>query len=782
MSFVRRSLAVVAVLGGTAVAQPADPVPPPADPPGPAPDAPAPDAPQPDAPAPAPPSETPPRPTGGRTDDDPVRVIKTRGRVIDALGKPVRGALVIVEGTSTSTRTGRDGWFEIEAPFGATLVVESKAFGVGLATVTRERLDEIVLLREDQLSETITVESEAPAVAPSAAQLDRQELQRVPGTGGDVVRALTVMPGVVNLQVPLGYSGVVIRGSSPQDSKVLVDDFEVPVLFHNIGFRAIVPAETIASLDFIPGGFDVAYGRATSGIVLLKTRPGAEDRTTQAELSVIDGGLLAQGPIGDSTRYMFALRRSTIDFVLPSVIPDSVDLSLTTVPRYWDGQLRLDHELSERWRLTLSSVATDDTFELFATKNEEAQSKRFFNRTRFVRTTGAARFKEGPWTGYVALSVLAQQFVFEAGLFQNIDVRYPTVTPRFEITRAEPEALGLKNVEWRVGGEAQVGRGSIDLALPIEPREGDANPVMDFEDTSVKFDGVVWVPDFTAWTALAADFDPRIRVAAGVRAEAFARPGEVAVQPRGEVQVKLAPGWKARMSVGAFRRPPEFQSEFLAETAKSERSTQSILGLQWEPRDGARVQASAYYTDRTALLRNDEMGQLVNAGRGRTYGGEVLGTYRGGPWFLWLTYTYSRSERVDAPGLPMRLFSFDQPHNLNAALSWKRGRWQLGGRFQLYSGLPYTPVLGGILDSDRNIYTPINDDVNSARAPIHHQLDLRVDYSWKWGGLAATAFLDLQNVYVNESIVTYFYSYDYSQRTAFKSLPLIPSIGIRGIL
>jgi len=38
-------------------------------------------------------------------------------------------------------------------------------------------------------------------------------IERVPGTGGDVVRTLTVMPGVVNLQLPLGYSGVVIRGS-----------------------------------------------------------------------------------------------------------------------------------------------------------------------------------------------------------------------------------------------------------------------------------------------------------------------------------------------------------------------------------------------------------------------------------------------------------------------------------------------------------------------------------------------------------------------------------------
>jgi len=86
------------------------------------------------------------------------------------------------------------------------------------------------------------------------------------------VRALNAMPGVVNQQIPLGYSGVVIRGSSPQDSKVLIDDFEVPILFHPLGIRAVVPAESIESLTFIPGGFDVAFGRSSSGSS--SSRPG----------------------------------------------------------------------------------------------------------------------------------------------------------------------------------------------------------------------------------------------------------------------------------------------------------------------------------------------------------------------------------------------------------------------------------------------------------------------------------------------------------------------------
>jgi hypothetical protein len=72
--------------------------------------------------------------------------------------------------------------------------------------------------------------------------------------------------------------------------------------------------------------------------------------------------------------------------------------------------------------------------------------------------------------------------------------------------------------------------------------------------------------------------------------------------------------------------------------------------------------------------------------------------------------------------------------------------------------------------------------INSERAPIHHEVDLRIDYSWKWGTAAMLAYLDIQNIYLNRSVVTYFYSYDYSQRSAFESLPLIPSAGIRAVL
>ena len=721
-----------------------------------------------------------PPPSADPTAPPPAPVITATGRVIDALGRPVAGATVTGDGPGEPVTTDRDGRFRVTAPAGTALVVSSARYASALASVTGARIDDVVLLELG--TERIEVGGQAPTPAAGAAKLDREELQRLPGTGGDVVRALTAMPGVVNLQIPLGYSGVVIRGSSPQDSKVLIDDFEIPLLFHPLGIRAVVPAESIQSLTFIPGGFDVSYGRSSSGIVQLTTRPGSDTRSEQAEVSLIDGGLSAQGPIGAHTRYMFAVRRSVIDFILPLVIPDSVDLSLTTVPNYWDEQLRIDHELNARWNLSLSSVGTDDVFELLTTKEQDAGSKRFYTLTRFLRLTAAAKYHAGEWQSTLALSGMISQLNAEVGLYQRLNVTGPLITPRATVARAMPAAAGLQDVVWSAGAEAQIGYSHVDLAIPLERREGEPFPAYDPKDTTTTFKGSVWYPDYAAWSSIAASFDPRVRLTLGLRADYFARPSELALQPRGELQVKLAENLSSRFGAGGYRRPPEFQSEFLQKDVKSEHSSQLTWGVEYTPILGVRLQGSLYYTDRTQLITHNTDGSLGNTGRGTSKGAELLGMLHGGPWFGWLGYSYSRSERVDTPGGASRLFDYDQTHSLNAALSWKRGRWQLGGRFQLYSGLPFTPAIGSEFDSDRNLHLPLYGPVNSDRAPIHHQLDVRVDYAWTWGPAQMLIYLDVQNVYLDRSVVTYFYSYDYSQRSAFESLPLLPAAGLRAVL
>jgi hypothetical protein len=335
---------------------------------------------------------------------------------------------------------------------------------------------------------------------------------------------------------------------------------------------------------------------------------------------------------------------------------------------------------------------------------------------------------------------------------------------------------------WSAGAEAQIGYSDVNLAIPLERRDGEPAAAYDPKDTTSSFRGSVWYPDYAAWSSIAANLDPRLRATLGLRADAFGRSGEVTLQPRGELQLKLSDELSSRLGAGAYSRPPEFQSEFLQSDLKSEHASQLTWGLEYTPILGVRVQGSLYYTDRTQLITHNADDSLGNSGRGTSKGAELLAMIHGGAWFGWFGYSYSRSVRVDTPDGATRLFDYDQPHSLNAAASWKRGRWQLGGRFQLYSGLPITPVTSAEFDSDRNLHLPISGAVNSERAPIHHELDIRVDYAWKWGPADMLMFLDVQNVYLDRSVVTYFYSYDYTQRSAFESLPLLPSAGLRATL
>ena len=635
--------------------------------------------------------------------------------------------------------------------------------------------EELAKLSEEQ-AETIEVKGEAPSEAVGATKLERADIQRLPGANNDLMKTLQAMPGVVSYPLPIGQSGVVIRGSSPYDSKILIDGFEVPALYHDIAFRSIVPSESIDTLEYIPGGFGVAYGRAASGIVNLTTRAGAKEHAQQAEVGGSDAGLLAQGPLGGAT-YMLALRRSMVDLLIPYVLPDGLDLSLTTVPRYYDEQLRIDYAPSSKWKLRLSSIGSDDALELYASKDRNPD-KRFLSRTRFVRVTGAATYHEDAWTANVALSGLAQQVVFERGELQHLDDRAPSVTARAEITRSSPGVL------WRIGAETVVTEHSIDVAMPKQGVEGE--PYEDNAmDTSEAFRGTVETKNAAAWTSITSDLDERVRVTGGLRLDAYLRNRDAAVQPRGEVAFKVTPKITAKLAAGLYTRPPEHQLEVLDASLEAERATQVVAGAALAPADGVRIETSAYYTDRKNLVTRaggarPSDGTLGNTGRGTTYGAELVGMAKRGPYFAWLSYAYSHSTRRDAPGAAERLFDYDQPHSLSAAGSYRRGKYTFGARFRLSSGLPATPVEAAVFDSDANRYVPLYGEINSDRAEVHHQLDVRIDKTWMWGPVKMTKFIDVQNVYWNDSIVGYLYGFDYTQRAAFRSLPILPTAGLRG--
>ena len=100
---------------------------------------------------------------------------------------------------------------------------------------------------------------------------------------------------------PFTGGNLVLRGASPGDSQVLLEDQEIPILYHFGGLRSTFNPRFLEAVEFVPGNFSADYGRATGGIVNVRVRDPARDELRgDATVSVYDAGFAVEGPLSQT--------------------------------------------------------------------------------------------------------------------------------------------------------------------------------------------------------------------------------------------------------------------------------------------------------------------------------------------------------------------------------------------------------------------------------------------------------------------------------------------------
>jgi hypothetical protein len=140
-------------------------------------------------------------------------------------------------------------------------------------------------------------------------------------------------------------------------------------------------------------------------------------------------------------------------------------------------------------------------------------------------------------------------------------------------------------------------------------------------------------------------------------------------------------------------------------------------------------------------------------GLGRAYGVEFLYQQRFFEGFYGImSYTWVRSEFTNALN-QWAPSSWDSRHlvSLTGGKKFKKN-WEIGGRFSMSGGLPYTPddVASSMLISNWDKFGVALTDwskLNSKRIETFHQLDIRIDKKWFFTKWSLNLFLDIQNVY-----------------------------------
>jgi TonB family protein len=644
----------------------------------------------------------------------------------------------------------------------------------------------------------VLVEASRPRKELTRRTLDTQEIDKVPGTFGDAVSVVTNLPSVA--RPPLGLGLLIVRGSSPEDTRVALGGIDVPSVYHFGALRSVVPTSVIESVDFFPGNFSPYYGRAIGGYLDVRLKRLAPEQTHgYLDLSLMDTSAYVETPVGDDAAIAVGLRRSYLDFIMNATIPSDSTVTFSTAPRYYDMQVLGSWTPSRTQHVQAFFFGSDDSMRLVAKAPADLdpsfRTSTYENGTRFYRGMVEHLYARGDGLeNELRFSVGKDHWLERAGSQFSYDLSALIMQAREKVRLPLGESLSLDaGVDWQVARTS----GFVRSQGFRPQKEGDP-PVrlIDEQIMVTEIDGD-WL-DYPA-AFVEAEWSPGAGVVLmpGLRLDWLGAVGQLTVEPRLTVRWAVTPEWVAKAAVGVFHQEPtndELDEAFGNPALGAERAVHYALGAEYHPLPHVSFDATAFYKDMSNMVgRSDRMiergGQLVpeqysNGTRGRVYGADLMFRHDlSRDFFGWVSYTLSRSERRDPGATAWRLFDHDQTHIFTAVASYRLPRnWELGVRWRYTTGSPYTPVEGGVFDSDADSYVPSSGRLNSARLGSFHQLDVRLDKRWVWDGWMLDAYVDLQNAYDRGNPETLSYSYDYTKTQTGTGLPILPVFGLRAEL
>ncbi len=292
---------------------------------------------------------------------------------------------------------------------------------------------------------------------------------------------------------------------------------------------------------------------------------------------------------------------------------------------------------------------------------------------------------------------------------------------------------------------------------------------------------------------------PGIHLIPGIRADLFTGEGldELTFDPRFVARADVGDALTLKGGVGLFHQPPEaFQvAQGLGNTDLAvPQAVHWSAGAEARLGEAMEIDLTGFRLDRSQLISlsravQDEGGgaqteRFDDTRQERSFGLELLLRHKPvGPFFGWVAYTLSRTERREAADLPWTRHTLDQPHVLTVVGSYDLGDgWEVGARARLVSGNPTTPVTGCVDDLDADSCAPVRGPDKSERLPPFFQVDVRVDRTWTFETWTLSAYLDLMNATNQANSEFMQWDHRFEEHRFVPGVPILPSLGVKGSL
>jgi hypothetical protein len=613
------------------------------------------------------------------------------------------------------------------------------------------------------------------------SSLSGAELARVPGSGGDPMRAIQSLPGVA--MVSDDSSDPAVRGARPRDNAYVVDMLPVGYLFHLGGFTSVFNPNLIRRFNLSNAAWSPEYGNVVGAVFDINLRNPRTDRLgAELDFSLLGANALIEGPITSELSFFFATRRSWFDLVTKRVDDKEEGVTAST-PVYGDSQGRVLWTLNARNRLRLDFSSANDRLEYEVKAGGKTAQRDPILAGRGnekVSYATAALVLETDFNddtvNRVAVGQMQQRSSFRVGGAGSVKLDQDTAYMRQQLIYT-----GWKGHEISLGTTLDSRLIKADLDFNFG-RCTEFDPNCDIstaprlttnqrarQNVFALYANDRWVLN-TQWTATA-----------GLRLSREAYIDRNAAEPRLGLEYSPLKSLTFSAGVGRHSQPPA-DEEAVAVVGnprlKPVESNHVVFGVTHQLAQGWSWRSEVYGKTFDNYAVADPVLNYRNGASGTARGVELLVKKDAvnSKWSGFASLTLSRSRRkVDATGETFA-FDYDQPVIATIVGNYKlNDRWQFGLKWSYHTGSPYTPVVSTGLYPDGRV-RPIFGGINSQRLPSYHRLDLRADAQVT---PRFSYYFELINAYNRKNIAGYSYSPDYRTREPIEQLPLLPSFGIK---
>lgn len=235
----------------------------------------------------------------------------------------------------------------------AEITIPSKSSNIDFTIESKNILKEVVVTaQKEQVYEN---QREMSIVTVPVSKV-----KALPSLGGesDILKSLQLMPGIQSGNE--ASSGLYVRGGSPDQNLMVIDDVPVYYINHLGGFVSTFNSDAINSIKLIKGGFPARYGSRLSSVLDIKMKEGNMKETHgNLMIGMIASKIMVEGPIKkDTASFMLSGRRLLYDLITKPLSGEEYCRSVGY--SFYDVNAKINYIVSPKDRVYLSFYSGND--------------------------------------------------------------------------------------------------------------------------------------------------------------------------------------------------------------------------------------------------------------------------------------------------------------------------------------------------------------------------------------------------------------------------------------